>query len=65
MLWTTIPVLDGLLSRYELTDGDELYLERAVDLADRLLPVVDTPSALPYSLVNLGQRMGVADPDSL
>ncbi|KAJ7016913.1 glycoside hydrolase family 47 protein [Mycena alexandri] len=61
---TTIRVLGGLLSAYELTDGDELYLERAVDLADRLLPVFDTPSGLPYSQVNLAQRVGVADPDN-
>ncbi|KAJ7164360.1 glycoside hydrolase family 47 protein [Mycena filopes] len=61
---TTIRVLGGLLSAYELTDGDELYLERAVDLADRLLSVFDTPSGLPHSLVNLAQRVGVADPNN-
>ncbi|KAJ7611556.1 glycoside hydrolase [Mycena polygramma] len=61
---TTIRVLGGLLSAYELTDGDQLYLDRAIDLADRLLPVFDTPSGLPTSQVNLAHRLGVADPDN-
>ncbi|KAJ7872689.1 glycoside hydrolase [Mycena leptocephala] len=61
---TTIRVLGGLLSAYELTDGDQLYLDRAVDLADRMLAVFDSPSGLPYSQVNLAQRVGVADPDN-
>jgi mannosyl-oligosaccharide alpha-1,2-mannosidase len=56
--------LGGLLSAYELTDGDQLYLDRAVDLADRMLAVFDSPSGLPYSQVNLAQRVGVADPDN-
>ncbi|KAF8155035.1 glycoside hydrolase [Mycena galopus ATCC 62051] len=61
---TTIRVLGGLLSAYELTDGDELYLERAVDLADRMLPVFDTPTGLPYSQVNLAKRAGSVDMDN-
>ncbi|KAJ6568802.1 glycoside hydrolase [Mycena capillaripes] len=61
---TTIRVLGGLLSAYELTDGDQLYLDRAVDLADRMLPVFDTPWGLPHSQVNLAKRLGVADPDN-
>ncbi|KAJ6505372.1 glycoside hydrolase family 47 protein [Mycena sanguinolenta] len=60
---TTIRVLGGLLSAYELSDGDELFLARAVDLADRMLPVFDTPSGLPYSRVNLATRVGSPDPD--
>ncbi|KAJ7193456.1 glycoside hydrolase family 47 protein [Mycena pura] len=61
---TTIRVLGGLLAAYELTDGDQLYLDRAIDLADRILPVFDSPSGLPYTLVNLAKRVGVADPDN-
>ncbi|KAJ7473943.1 glycoside hydrolase family 47 protein [Mycena latifolia] len=61
---TTIRVLGGLLSAYELTDGDQLYLDLATDLADRMLPVFDTPTGLPFSLVNLGKRVGVADADN-
>jgi endoplasmic reticulum Man9GlcNAc2 1,2-alpha-mannosidase len=34
---------------------------RARDLADRMLPVFDTPSGLPRPLVNLQRRQGVWD----
>ncbi|KAB5593388.1 Mannosyl-oligosaccharide alpha-1,2-mannosidase [Ceratobasidium theobromae] len=49
---TTIRVLGGLLSAHYLT-SDELYLERARELADRILPVFETPVGLPTSMVNL------------
>jgi endoplasmic reticulum Man9GlcNAc2 1,2-alpha-mannosidase len=58
---TTIRVLGGLLSAYHLSGGDSLYLMRARDLADRMLPVFDTPSGLPRPLVNLQRRQGVWD----
>ncbi|KAK7007870.1 alpha-1,2-mannosidase [Favolaschia claudopus] len=61
---TTIRVLGGLLSAYELTDGDQLYLDRAIDLADRILPVFDTPSGLPFSFINLAKRQGSPDTDN-
>ncbi|EKM61778.1 glycoside hydrolase family 47 protein [Phanerochaete carnosa HHB-10118-sp] len=60
---TTIRVLGGLLSAYSLT-GDDLFLEKAQDLADRILPAFDTPSGLPTSLINLALREGVMDPDN-
>ncbi|KAI0281280.1 glycoside hydrolase [Russula aff. rugulosa BPL654] len=56
---TTIRVLGGLLSAYHHSGGDSLFLERAQDLADRMLPVFDTPSGLPYPAVNLQQRVGL------
>ncbi|KAG5644119.1 hypothetical protein DXG03_009065 [Asterophora parasitica] len=62
---TTIRVLGGLLSAYHLSGGDALYLERATDLADRMLPVFDTPTGLPTSDVNLGLRKGIADPNNV
>ncbi|KAI0253282.1 glycoside hydrolase [Lactifluus subvellereus] len=58
---TTIRVLGGLLSAYHLSGGDSLYLTRARDLADRMLPVFDTPSGLPMPMVNLQRRKGVWD----
>ena len=61
---TTIRVLGGLLSAHHLSGGDELYLSRARDLADRMLPVFDTPSGLPLSMVNLLKRKGVQDKDN-
>ena len=60
----TIRVLGGLLSAYHLSSGDSLYLDRAIELADRMLPVFETPSGLPLSMVNLGLRQGVDAPDS-
>ncbi|KAL5535947.1 MNS1 [Sanghuangporus sanghuang] len=61
---TTIRVLGGLLSAYHLSGGDKLYLEKAVDLADRMLPAFDTPSGLPLSNVNLAKRVGIPDRDN-
>ncbi|KAF9561604.1 glycoside hydrolase family 47 protein [Agrocybe pediades] len=55
---TTIRVLGGLLSAYHLSDGDALYLEKAVDLADRIMPAFDTPSGLPLPVINLARRRG-------
>ncbi len=48
----TIRLLGGLLSAYQL-DGDERFLELARDLGDRLLPVFDSPTAMPYVRVHL------------
>lgn len=46
-----------------MTDNDPLYLERAVDLADRIMVAFDTTSGLPLPMVNLAQRVGVPDKD--
>lgn len=56
----TIRMLGGLLSAYQM-DGDERFLELAKDLGDRLLPVFDSPTGLPYVNVNLrtGETSGV------
>jgi len=48
----TIRLLGGLLSSYELT-GDKRLLNLAEDLGNRLLPVFDSPTGLPYRFVNL------------
>jgi len=63
---TTIRVLGGLLSTYHLSK-DRVFLDKAIDLADRLLASFDTPSGIPYSDVNLKTRTGHApkwSPDS-
>ncbi|KAA8522721.1 hypothetical protein F0562_009117 [Nyssa sinensis] len=49
---TTIRILGGLLSAYDLS-GDEVFLQKARDLADRLLPAWNTPSGIPYNKINL------------
>jgi mannosidase alpha-like ER degradation enhancer 2 len=55
----TIRLLGGLLSGYQLT-GDKRLLSLAEDLGNRLLPVFDSPTGLPYVYVNLrtGQTRG-------
>lgn len=60
---TTIRVLGGLLSAYHLSGRDPIYLEKAKELGDRILPTFDTPSGLPLSQINLGLRKGIHDPD--
>ncbi|KAF7346344.1 Glycoside hydrolase family 47 protein [Mycena sanguinolenta] len=59
---TTIRVLGGLLSAYHLSGNDSLYLEKATELADRIVPVFKTPSGLPLTNVNLALREGAVDP---
>jgi mannosyl-oligosaccharide alpha-1,2-mannosidase len=49
---TTIRVVGGLLSAYDLS-GDKMFLEKAKDIADRLLPAWSSPSGIPYNFINL------------
>lgn len=66
---TTIRMLGGLLSAHylssvlELTPPDkknpDLYLEKATDLAERLLGAYDSPSGIPFASVNLKTNKGV------
>ena len=72
---TTIRMLGGLLSAHylsttfpdmaSLTDddkgspGEDLYLEKAADLADRLLGAFESESGIPYASVNLKTLKGV------
>ena len=48
----TIRLLGGLLSSYQLT-GDKRLLELADDLGTRLLPAFNSPTGMPYVMVNL------------
>ncbi|HEX6189216.1 MAG TPA: glycoside hydrolase family 47 protein [Pyrinomonadaceae bacterium] len=48
----TIRLLGGLLTGYEMT-GDKRLLTLADDLGNRLLPVFESPTGLPYRYVNL------------
>lgn len=49
---TTIRVLGGLLSSFDLS-GDKMFLEKARELADKLLPAWDSPTGIPYNRINL------------
>jgi mannosidase alpha-like ER degradation enhancer 2 len=48
----TIRLLGGLLTNYQLT-GDKRLLNLAQDLGNRLLPVFNSPTGMPYRYVNL------------
>lgn len=72
---TTIRMLGGLLSAHYLSTqyptlapiadddvgaaGEDLYIERATDLAERLLGAFESPSGIPYASVNLNKSMGI------
>lgn len=72
---TTIRMLGGLLSAYYISTsfphlapqrdddlnqpGEDLYIEKATDLADRLLGAYDSPSGIPYASVNLNTSQGI------
>ena len=45
-------MVGGLLSSYDLS-GDKLFLEKAKDIADRLLPAWNSSSGIPYNIINL------------
>ncbi|RIB24404.1 Glycoside Hydrolase Family 47 protein [Gigaspora rosea] len=49
---TTIRYLGGLLSAYELSN-DLVFLEKAQELGNALLPSFDSPTGLPYNWWNL------------
>ncbi|KFM81796.1 Endoplasmic reticulum mannosyl-oligosaccharide 1,2-alpha-mannosidase, partial [Stegodyphus mimosarum] len=49
---TTIRVMGGLLSAFHLSK-DSVFLDKAVDLANRLMPGFRSSSGVPYSDVNL------------
>ena len=55
----TIRVLGGLLSTYHLSN-DELFLSKAVELANALMPAFSTKSHVPLASVNFHRKQGVA-----
>jgi len=62
-------MLGGLLSAHYLSQdlnlvpvkkaAEDMYLNKATDLADRLLGAYDSPSGVPFASVNLKSREGV------
>jgi len=58
----TIRLLGALLTNYQLT-GDKKLLALAEDLGNRLLPVFNSPTGMPYRYVNLRTK-AVRDPVS-
>ena len=76
---TTIRMLGGLLAAHYLSNefpnlapledddpgkpGEDLYLEKAKDLADRLMSAFESPSGIPYASVNLEKFKGIPSHD--
>jgi endoplasmic reticulum Man9GlcNAc2 1,2-alpha-mannosidase len=69
---TTIRMLGGFLAAHYLQTefpnmcpvdlghgGEDLYLEKATDLAERLLGAFESPSGVPYASVNLKSMKGI------
>ena len=69
---TTIRMLGGLLSAHYLSSqfpgvyapvtddlSDDLYIEKATDLADRLLGAYETASGVPWASINLHSGAGI------
>lgn len=56
MFETTIRFIGGLLSCYALT-GDGVFRDKAVEVADALLPAFETPTGLPYALINPSSKV--------
>ncbi|KAI0400018.1 glycoside hydrolase family 47 protein [Xylaria palmicola] len=63
----TIRMLGGLLSAHYLSTrlpdvasrSDSVYLAKAVEVAERLLPAYESRSGIPYASVHLSKRAGV------
>ncbi|GCB74800.1 mannosyl-oligosaccharide 1,2-alpha-mannosidase IA-like [Scyliorhinus torazame] len=53
----TIRFVGGLLSAYYLT-GDELFKVKAIELGEKLLPAFNTPTGIPWALINLRSGVG-------
>ncbi|XP_055841507.1 mannosyl-oligosaccharide alpha-1,2-mannosidase IA isoform X2 [Episyrphus balteatus] len=53
---TNIRFVGGLLTLYAFT-GDPMYKEKAQHIADKLLPAFQTPTGIPYALVNVKTGM--------
>lgn len=56
--------MGGLLAAYHLSEQDSIFLEKAQELGNRILPVFETPSGLPLSSINLQRQEGVPDRDN-
>jgi mannosyl-oligosaccharide alpha-1,2-mannosidase len=62
-LSTTFPELAPLADDDEGAAGEDLYLEKAKDLADRLMGAFDSPSGIPFASVNLKTFAGIPSHD--
>lgn len=49
---TSIRILGGLISSYDLS-GNKMFITKAQELAERLLPAWDTPTGIPLTTIHL------------
>ena len=47
-----IRFVGGMLACYALS-GDQIFKNKAVEIADKLLPAFNTPTGIPLAMVNL------------
>ncbi|KAJ1966403.1 hypothetical protein GGI12_000113 [Dipsacomyces acuminosporus] len=57
---TNIRYVGGLLSAYDLS-GDKVFLQKAVELADVLMPAFNTPLGLPWQMLNVTTGVGSSE----
>ena len=62
-LSTTYPNMAPLLDDDEGSAGEDLYIEKAKDLADRLMGAFESKSGVPYASFNLQTSQGVPSHD--
>lgn len=48
---TVIRYVGGLLSAYDLSH-EKVFIKKAIELVDKLLPAFDTPTGIPYQYIN-------------
>ncbi|PWY76205.1 mannosyl-oligosaccharide alpha-1,2-mannosidase [Aspergillus heteromorphus CBS 117.55] len=58
-LSTTYPELASITDDDEGSPGEDLYIEKATDLADRLLGAFDSSTGIPYASINLNKSEGI------
>ncbi|KAJ1824619.1 hypothetical protein GGH91_000626 [Coemansia sp. RSA 2671] len=57
---TNIRYIGGLLSAYELS-GDKVFLQKAVELTDVIMPAFNTPLGLPWQMLNVTTGVGSSE----
>ncbi|KAI9757105.1 MAG: hypothetical protein M4579_003583 [Chaenotheca gracillima] len=62
-LSTTYPEMAPLTDDNEGAPGEDLYLEKATDLANRLLGAYESDSGVPFASVNLHSQKGIPSHD--
>ena len=55
---TNIRFVGGLLSVYAFT-GDLLFRDKAIHIARKLLPAFDSPTGIPFALINVANGVSI------